>query len=259
MSRLAAIRAAVWALGLMVSPALAEGEQIVSGLSQNRVAITANFDGSEILIYGAVKREAPAPQGPRLEVIITVEGPSTPLVIRRKERVAGIWVNTSAITVDAAPSFYAVASTGPIDKILSGTDDLRYRITLPHAIRAIGSASEAEGAEDFIEALKRIRSSDDIYRRLEGQVQLVEETLFRADVTLPANLIEGDYKVRMFIARGGQVIDQTERIIGVRKTGLERILYVLAHEQPLIYGLISLALAAVAGWAASAGFRLLRR
>lgn len=253
------IRATLCALGLMASPALAEGEQIVSGLSQNRVAITANFDGSEILIYGAVKREAPAPQGPRLEVVITVEGPSAPLVIRRKERIAGIWVNTSAITVDAAPSFYAVATTGPVDKILSGTDDLRYRITLPHAIRAIGSASEAAASEEFVEALKRIRSADDIYRTLEGQVQLVEETLFRADITLPANLIEGDYKVRMFITRGGRVIDQTERLIGVRKAGLERILYVLAHERPLIYGLISLALAAVAGWAASAGFRLLRR
>jgi glycine cleavage system pyridoxal-binding protein P len=43
------IRAALLALGLMTLPAQA-GEEIVSGLSQNRVAITANFDGSEILI-----------------------------------------------------------------------------------------------------------------------------------------------------------------------------------------------------------------
>lgn len=252
------IRAALLALWLPTA-VLAEGEEIVSGLSQNRVAITANFDGSEILIYGAVKREAPAPIGAPLEVVITVEGPSTPLVIRRKERRAGIWVNTSAITVDAAPSFYAVATTGPVEKILSGTDDLRYKITLPHAIRAVGSASEAEGSEEFITALERIRSTDESYRLLENQVQLVEETLFRTDVVLPANLTEGDYKVRMFITRGGRVIDHMERVIGVRKAGLERTLYVMAHEQPFLYGLISLALAAVAGWAASAGFRLLRR
>ncbi|NEY89748.1 TIGR02186 family protein [Tabrizicola oligotrophica] len=252
------IRAALLALWLPTA-VLAEGEEIVSGLSQNRVAITANFDGSEILIYGAVKREAPAPAGAPLEVVITVEGPSTPLVIRRKERRAGIWVNTSAITVDAAPSFYAVATTGPVEKILSGTDDLRYKITLPHAIRAVGSASEAEGSEEFITALERIRSTDESYRLLENQVQLVEETLFRTDVVLPANLTEGDYKVRMFITRGGRVIDHMERVIGVRKAGLERTLYVMAHEQPFLYGLISLALAAVAGWAASAGFRLLRR
>lgn len=253
------IRAALIALLVTSGPALATGEEIVSGLSQNRVAITANFDGSEILVYGAVKREAPAPKGAPLQVIVTVEGPSTPLVIRRKERVAGIWVNTSSVTVDAAPSFYAVSTTGPIKDILSGTDDLRHKITLPHAIRAIGRASEAEGAEDFLDALQRIRRANDTYRLLEGQVQLVEETLFRTDVTLPANLTEGDYKVRMFITRDGHVIDQMERVIGVRKAGLERTLFIMAHEQPLLYGLISLALAAVAGWAASAGFRLLKR
>ena len=252
------IRAALLAL-LLPTAALAEGEEIVSGLSQNRVEITANFDGSEILIYGAVKREAPAPKGAPLQVIITVEGPSTPLVIRRKERRAGIWVNTSSITVDAAPSFYAVSTTGPIDKILSGTDDLRFKITLPHAIRAVGSASEASGSKEFLDALARIRSTDESFRLLENRVQLVDETLFRTDVALPANLTEGNYKVRMFITRSGRVIDSMERVIGVRKTGLERTLYIMAHQQPFLYGVISLALAAVAGWAASAGFRLLRR
>ena len=252
------IRALMLAL-LLPGPALAAGEEIVSGLSQNRVAITANFDGSEILIYGAVKRDAPAPQDEPLEVIITVEGPSTPLVIRRKERLAGIWVNTAAVTVDAAPSFYAVSTTGPLDRILSGTDDLRHKITLPHAIRAVGRSSESAGAEEFLAALQRIRGADESYRLMEGQVQLVEETLFRTDVALPANLTEGDYKVRMFITRGGRVIDDMERVIGVRKAGLERTLFVMAHEQPFLYGLISLALAAVAGWAASAAFRLLKR
>lgn len=254
----------IWRLCLTLmlalsAPVLWAEEKIVSGLSQNRVAITANFDGSEILVYGAVKRESPAPTNAPLQVLVTVEGPSIPLVIRRKERVAGIWVNTSSITVDAAPSFYAVATTGPVSDILSKTDDLRYKITLDHAIRAVGRASEADAADDFVTALQRIRAREGAYRLLEGQVQLVEETLFRTDVTLPANLIEGDYMVRMFITRDGKVIDSMERVIGVRKAGLERTLYIMAHDQPLLYGLISLALAAVAGWAASAGFRLLRR
>lgn len=247
------------AMVMLAHPAFATGEEIVAGLSQNRVAITANFVGSEILIYGAVKREAPAPGGGQLEVIVTVEGPSAPLVIRRKEHVAAIWVNTSSIKVDAAPSFYAVATTGPIKDILSGTDDLRHKITLSHAIRAIGISAEAVGADAFVEALQRIRGAENSYRLDEGTVQLVEETLFRADVILPANLTEGNYRVRMFITRDGKVLDTVERIIGVRKTGLERTLFVMAHEQPFLYGLISLVLAAVAGWAASAGFRLLRR
>jgi uncharacterized protein (TIGR02186 family) len=256
------IRAALLSLALFAAtatPCATYAETIVAGLSESRVAITPNFVGSEILIYGAVKRDAPAPKGSPLEVIITVEGPKTPLVIRRKERVAGIWVNTSAITVDAAPSFYAIATTRPLADILSGTEDLRHKISLPHAIRAIGIASEATDSDQFLAALERIRSQNSAYRLSEGSVQFVEETMFRADVMLPANLTEGNYLVRMFLTRDGRVLDQSERVIGVRKAGLERTLYVMAHEQPFLYGLISLALAAIAGWAASAGFRLLKR
>jgi uncharacterized protein (TIGR02186 family) len=247
---------------LIASPALAQddapAETIVSGLSQNRVSITADFDGSEILIYGAVKRDTPAPKGSPLEVIVTVEGPSTPAIVRRKGRVAGIWVNTAEVQIDSAPSFYAVATTGPLDHILSDTENLRHAITIERVIRAVGITDEADRAGEFILALLRVRSNEDRYRLLEGKVELTEDTLFRADVVLPANLIEGEYKVRLFLLRDKQVVAAQERLIGVRKVGLERFIFTLAKEQPLAYGLISLLLAALAGWGASAAFRLLR-
>lgn len=233
-------------------------EQIVAGMSQNRVSITADFDGSEILIYGAVKRDAPAPQGAPLEVIVTVEGPATPVAVRRKGRVAGIWVNNASVNVDSAPTFYAVATTGPLNHILSDTDNLRYGITIERVIRAIGIADEADKAGEFILALLRVRTNEGRYRVLEGKVELTEDTLFRTDVVLPANLTEGEYKVRLFLLRDKRVIASQERVIGVRKEGLERFVFNLAQEQPLIYGLLSLVLAALAGWGASAAFRLIR-
>ncbi len=245
------------ALLCLAAPALAQ-ETIVSGLSQNRVSITADFDGSEILIYGAVKRDTPAPEGGPLEVIVTVEGPSTPVTVRRKGRVAGIWVNTDAVVVDSAPSFYAVATTGPLRHILSDTENLRHGITVERVIRAVGITAEAEQSGEFLLALLRVRSNEDRYRLLEGRVELTEGTLFRADVVLPANLTEGEYKVRLFLLRNKQVIASQERLIGVRKEGLERFIFNLAQEQPLLYGLLSLLMAAVAGWGASAAFRLVR-
>lgn len=234
-------------------------EKIVAGLSQNRVAITANFDGSEILIYGAVKRETPTPTDSTLDMIITVEGPSVPLVIRRKEKVAGIWINGASVRIDSAPSFYTVATSGPLATILSDTDDLRNKITIRQVIRAVGISAEASNSIEFVEALQRIRLQNDSYRIAENSVQLVEETLFRTDVVLPANLTEGNYRVRMFLLRGGKVVDTQERLIGVRKAGLERFLFNLAHERPFLYGVISLMMAAVAGWAASAAFAFMRR
>ena len=246
------------ALSLMLALPAAAQEVIVAGLSQNRVSITADFDGSEILIYGAVKREAPAPEGGPIEVIITVEGPSTPVAVRRKGRVAGIWVNTSSVRIDSAPSFYAVASTGPLKHILSDTDNLRHGISTERVIRAVGISAEADRSGEFVEALMRVRTNEGRYRQLEGKVELNEDTLFRTDIILPSNLTEGEYKVRLFLLRDKKVIASQERVIGVRKEGLERFLFNLAHERPLIYGLLSLVLAAVAGWGASAAFRLMR-
>ncbi len=239
-------------------PAAAQ-EQIVAGMSQNRVSITADFEGSEILIYGAVKRDTPVPEGKGpLEVIVTVEGPSTAVTVRRKDRVAGIWLNNAEVRVDSAPSFYAVATTGPLDHILSETEDLRHAITIERVIRAVGITAEAEQAGDFLLGLQRVRTNEGRYRVLQGKIELTEETLFRTDIMLPSNLTEGEYKVRLFLLRDQRVIASQERVIGVRKEGLERWIFNLAQEQPLLYGLLSLVLAAVSGWGASAAFRLVR-
>ena len=88
-------------------------EEVVLGLSQDDVAISTRFEGSEILIFGAIKREAPIETEPPLQVVITVAGPNQVLTVRRKERRFGIWINTDTVEVDAAPSFYAVATSAP--------------------------------------------------------------------------------------------------------------------------------------------------
>lgn len=233
-------------------------ETVVAGLSQTRVAITTNFAGSEILIFGAVKREAPLPEGEPLHVVVTIAGPSTPVTVRRKARRFGIWLNTDSVLIDAAPSFYAVATTGSLEQAFSDTEDLRHKVSIPRAIRSVGAAEEVPEVQEFIEALIRIRRDKGFYQMLPSAISLSEQTLFRTSVALPANLTEGDYVTRIFLTRDGTVVDKYETSIRVSKVGLERWTYTLAHQQPLLYGLLSLALAIAAGWGASATFRLLR-
>lgn len=251
MIRLAAIFA------LFASFAQAE-ERIVLGLSQDEVAITATFDGSDLLIFGAIKRDAPIPQDQGdLGVIIAVTGPSEPVTVRRKERKLGVWVNADAVEVDAAPSFYAVATNAPFNDVLNDIDDLRAQVSIPRVIRSVGSA--LDDAQDFTRALIRIRAGADLYQRLENTVDVQDETLFRTAIALPSNLTEGNYRARIFLTRGGSVIDAYETDIPVKKVGLERWLYNLAHENALMYGFMSLAIAIAAGWGASAIFSLIRR
>ncbi|WP_172299045.1 TIGR02186 family protein [Pseudoruegeria sp. HB172150] len=253
------IRYLLACLLLVAIAAPAGSETVVAGLSQNRISITANFDGSEILIFGAVKRFEPIPEGAEpLQIVITVAGPSVPVTVRRKERVAGIWVNTQSVDVDRAPVFYVVATSDPFYDVMSNVEDLRHKVSITRAIRSVGAPADIENSTDFTAALIRVRSREGVYKLQEGTVNISEETLFNTSVALPANLHEGDYTTRIFLTRDGVVLDQLERVIYVQKVGLERWLFNLSTEQPFYYGILSLIIAAAAGWGASAVFRYLK-
>lgn len=249
------------ALPLTFGPARADApaERVVAGIGSDSIGITAAFTGSEVLIYGAVKRSTPEPDGPPLAVIVTLEGPSQALTIRKKSREMGIWINSSKVRVAAAPSYYSVAATGRLKDILSPQTDDTQRISVAKAMRAFEGPLEVDDARPYTEAMLAIRERNGIYSVHEGAVHLVEDTLFRADFALPANLVEGDYKTRIFLLRGGDVVDTFQTSIAVRRVGLERLLYLMAHEHAPIYGVLCLLLAAVAGWAAAAAFRVIRR
>ena len=232
----------------------ARGEEVVAGLSQNRVALTATFDGSDILVFGAIRRESPVDDGPGpLNVIVTIEGPSEPLTVWRKARQAGIWVNTDSVRIRRAPSFYAVATSAPLAQAILPEEDERYRVSVPRAIQALGAGTE--DAPLFTEALIRIRERDGAYQLLQDGVAIERDTLFRASIRLPSSLTEGSYLTRIFLTRGGTVIDRYETRIAVQKVGLERALYALSHRQPVIYGILAVVLAVALGWGASAVFR----
>ena len=244
-----------WLLLLLALALPAQAEEIVSGVSTSDISITTDFNGTAILVYGAAMREAPPPEDSLLQVIVTVEGPATPLVIRKKERVAGIWLNRGAVQVATAPSFYAVGTTGELQTILSPEEDALHRVSIPSTIRAYAGQADRES---YVEALQRIRERTGQYRLAENAVLLLRQSLFRTDITLPANLVEGEYRVRIILTRNGKVVDLQENVIDVRKAGVERWLYNLAMQQPLVYGILSLVIAMVAGWGASELFRRLR-
>lgn len=244
-------------LCLMLSKTVVASEQIVLGLSQDEVAITANFDGSQILLFGAIQRDAPEPDG-KMGVIITIAGPSKPIAVRKKEKRFGIWVNNQTVEVDAAPSFYAVATNAPFSEILLDVEDLRNKISIERAIRSVGAPMHIEDSQSFTEAVIRIRKDQKLYQLLENKILVDRNTLFRTAIDMPANLTEGDYFTKIFLTRDGEIVSQFDTTIDVKKVGLERFLFNLSRQNPLIYGLMSLAIAIFAGWVASSFFRYIR-
>ena len=95
---------------------LVEGIQI--GLSTDNVSITAGFSGADLTIFGSLENPDPlvARQG-RYDVIVVLEGPPRSVVVRRKDRVLGVWVNLESETFENVPVSYSVATTRPLQDI----------------------------------------------------------------------------------------------------------------------------------------------
>jgi len=252
------LRALVLAL-VLASPAFAE-ETFVTGLSTEEIALTANFSGSELFVFGAIRRDAPVdPAVDPLDIVITIKGPPNALTVRRKERRFGIWINTESVDVRDAPSFYAIATTGPLRDLLTETERLRFQIGMDHAVRKVSGHPTLDDTSSFTEAVVRLREKQELYEVLDGDVSLAEETLFQTSIAMPANIVEGIYKAEFFLVRDREVISSTTTDITVQKAGIERWIYNLSRQQPLIYGIMSVLVALLAGWLAAAAFRLIKR
>ncbi|MBL1437556.1 MAG: TIGR02186 family protein [Rhodobacteraceae bacterium] len=250
------LRILITAFALITTPLMAQ-ETVVVDLSQNRVEITATYSGSNIFVFGAVKRESPLPEGAGpIDVAIVIEGPLETVTVRKKEKRLGIWVNTESVEVHEAPSFFTIATTRPLEDMLNEGDRRDYAIGLDFAVRPQGPTEE--NIESFAQAVARIRKDDGLYSERESIVNLTEDILFEADISLPANLVEGDYNVRVYLIRDKNIVSDTTVGITVRKAGLEVWLYDLSRNSPLIYGLLSLLVALVAGYSASEIFRRLK-
>lgn len=245
------------ALALCAAPALAQ-ERVVADVSQNRIAITAGFDGTELFVFGAVARDAPAVRPPP-DVVVRIAGPDQPLIVRRKDRRFGVWVNSAAERIGAAPSYYAVATTGPLREALSFTEDLRHRVSLEHALRLVDADSTGAARQAFLDAVVRLRRASGLYALAPGGVALSDGVLFRASFALPGNIVEGAYAVTVLLTRDGAVIDSYQTEIDVAKAGLERWLFETAQRRPWLYGALAILIALAAGLAASELFRWLKR
>lgn len=231
-------------------------DRVVASLSQHNVSLTTGFSGSEIFIYGAVKhtRRGPVP-GDGLDIIVTVTGPVAPVIVRKKERNFGIWTNGRPVRIDAAPSFYVVASTGGFRDTISWTDDLRYQIGPDYIIRMIDTPAWVQNRETYRLAVVRLREDKGLYSTLPNSVEVIQNTLFQTTIELPADLIEGDYTARVFLLHDKHVLDVFTDTIEVRRAPLGRFIYLAATEHAALYGLASLVVAMAAGWLASAFFR----
>lgn len=244
--------------------ARAKADQLVTDLSSHKISIHSNFTGTQILLFGAVEANAPETRGLARDIVVVVSGPQRAMTVRRKARLAGIWVNHDSITFPRVPGYYAVASTRPLE-VTAGAEVLkREQIGVenvdfgPPSAQAMDGSAETlppEEVQAFVKALIRNKKRDRLYISDPGGVTFLGQTLFRATLEIPATVPVGLYTATVYLIRDGEVVDAIASPLYIDKGGLERFIYRLAHTRPLFYGLLAVIGAALAGWLASAVLR----
>ena len=230
-------------------------EELQSELSTRDISIQANFTGIEILIYGSIDfSQTKAPDAGAYDLVIVIRAPSHPVVARRKERVAGIWVNGTGKVYPSVPGFYAVLSTRPFRAITS--DETLKTLGIGLNNLELGTVSEGDpDAEAFRSAVIKQREKQDLFQQHDDAVAFIGRSLFRATVALPVNVPIGRYTADIYLFRDGQVISKNQSTFEVNKAGFERQIYRLSSKHPFIYGLLAVLLAVLAGLAGWYTFR----
>ncbi len=235
-------------------------EAVEADVSARNIAVTANFNGTEIVIFGAVDgSQQPSAESGYYDLIIVVEGVPSRMVVRRKSNVAGLWLNTASVIFDNVPSYYAVASNRPIDEI--ATEDFRalHGIGMEHLrfTPAVGQSQPLsnEDIKEYRDAVVRLKRQARLYVENPFGAGFTGKSLFRASVVLPANVTVGPFVTHVYLFREEKNLYKVSVRHTLGREGLEWYLHAFAYRLPILYGVTTVAIAVGAGLLASAAFR----
>ena len=244
--RMPALLLAALLCSLPAAPAW-PADKLLVDLSDDEVAISTGFTGTELLLFGATQE--------RGDVVVVLSGPMRDTAVRRRQRFAGVWVNAEAVVFRSVPAYYHVAATRPLEQIAA-----------PETLAASGITAgtlDFEGATDlpaervapFREGLVRNKTRQGLYGYDPRGVTIRGDRLFRTTARFPANVPTGPYRVHVYLFDRGKLIAHKESLMVVKKVGLEESVFNFAHRQATLYGILAIVIAVAAGWLAGVVFR----
>jgi uncharacterized protein (TIGR02186 family) len=243
---------------LAATPAAA-AERLVSSLSSHVVKITPSFTGAELVLFGIVERDADSPQRRNgYDIVATVKGPPETLVVRRKGRVVGIWVNTDSRTFVQVPSYLATLSNRPIEAIVPLDVARRLQLGLRRTLlpQQIGpDTADVVRDDPFRAAFLRLKDARKLYVEKKDAVTFLTSILYRATIPIPAGAPTGTYNVELKLFADGAPITSGTEAFDIAKEGFEQFVAESAVDHGLLYGLASAAMAVLTGWLAAVMFR----
>jgi uncharacterized protein (TIGR02186 family) len=225
---------------------------LVPDVSQRDVEIRFSFTGAELLLFGAIMYPNGRVPTEPADIIVVLKGPSQSVIMREKQKIAGIWVNADSIEFRSAPSFYAIASSRPIKELVDERTAAIYELGLDKLQLSPSSLSDTTEIDRFARGLNDLKTRNGLYLEEQGSIEITDGVLYRVRLPLSARVVTGNYTAETFLVQKGRVVAAAVREIEVRKSGFERFFGEFARQYGALYGLVAIAMALVMGL--TAGF-----
>ena len=217
-------------------------------ISENNIKIETNFIGKEVIIFGILNDDQ--------ETIMTIKGPEKNALIQKKERILGFWFNTKKITYNQIPSIFFIASSNEIEDILPTSTIIKEELSFDYLLENktsqrnfISDISLDTWKSNFV----RIKKNKNLFK--EYEIENIDNKLFQTRIFFPAKSIPGDYKVNVYQIKDNLILNNKEKVITLKKSGIGNQIYNFAHKNAAAYGLFAIIFAVLSGFLAATLFR----
>lgn len=229
---------------------------LVPEISQHEIQVRQGFRGTELLLFGAILTPEGTRAGQDYDIVVVLKGPTQSITLREKQRIAGIWINAESTEFRSAPTFFAVASSRPIGRIVDDKTAAIYELGLPWLqLSPIGAYDPKEQAR-FSAGLVDLMKREGLYKEDARGVRISEQVLYQARIALPSSVQTGTYTAETFAINRGRVVASAISRVEVKKLGFERAVAQFAEYNGLFYGLLAVALSVAMGFMAGRLFAL---
>ena len=244
-------------LALAATPMLAAAEKpvLVPDISARRVDIRYTFTGAQLLLFGAIVYPGGRPPSDTADIAVVLRGPVQPILLREKQKIAGIWMNADSNRFRSAPSYYSVASSRPISELVDNRTAAIYELGLDNLQLSPGGGALPEKERRFEAGLLDLRRRQGLYSQNSRGVEISDRVLYRATITIPSQVPVGTYTAETFLIDRGKVLAAATRDIEIDKSGFELFIALAARQHAFLYGLAAVLLSLGLGWAAAWAFR----
>ncbi|SDO56231.1 TIGR02186 family protein [Desulforhopalus singaporensis] len=216
-------------------------------VSPEQVKISATYDGQDVFVTGEVQGDE--------EAVVQIVGHSTAAEFARKGKVGGVlWMTVEHIRIGNAPNVYLLYLPKTLDDWRLHSDPRWNSLNLDFSTLLAKARIEPEpqNKEALFNDFIKLKTRDSLYQLVGDAVRYTSDSggnkEFKARIHIPAKIPVAAYEVRVLrIKKDGQVAAIEKGKLELEETGFPEFIRKMAFKNSLLYGVLSVGIAILAG------------